>query len=114
MIRGFRVARTLRIWPKHLKAAADSAPDPEGDGGDSDKGLVSIPAGTQVRTQFNFSRSSAEISKYQDPLQLLLSHAVEVTTTPLRLVFVVPDHNVTKKLRRRQLTVTWYSFMTMT
>lgn len=86
MIRGFRVARTLRIWPKHLKAAADTAPDPEGDDGESDKGLVPIPAGTQVRTQFNFSRSSTETSKYQDPLQSLLSYSVEVTTTRLALV----------------------------
>ena len=71
--------------PKHLKAAADSAPDPEGDGGESDKGLVSIPEATQVRTHLNYSRSSTEISKYQDPLQLLLSYAIEVTTTRLAL-----------------------------
>jgi hypothetical protein len=47
-IRGFRVARTLGIFPKHLKAAAET---PEADEFDEAPGLglVSTPAVTKVR-----------------------------------------------------------------
>ena len=48
-IRGFRVARTLGILPKHLKAAAvDGPPDPEGHDSEPDNELISIPATTKV------------------------------------------------------------------
>ncbi|KAI0281878.1 hypothetical protein BC826DRAFT_1067562 [Russula brevipes] len=43
-IRGFRVARTLRILPKHLKAAAGPTPDSGDHGREPDAEPVSIPA----------------------------------------------------------------------
>ena len=53
-IRGFRVARTLGILPKHLKAAADSPPDPEGHDSEPDSKLISIPGTAKVGLPFNF------------------------------------------------------------
>ena len=49
-IRGFRVARTFRIWPKRLKAAAGPSPDPEPEEDDFEPvtELLSIPAATNV------------------------------------------------------------------
>ena len=82
-IRGFRVARTLGILPKHLKAAADSPPGPGGHDSGPDNELISIPATTEVGLRFNFSLTSAEISKYLDPLHSLLGYIIEVTATLL-------------------------------
>ena len=55
-IRGFRVARTLRILPKHLEAAADSLPGPEGHDSEPDNELISIPATTKVGLRLTFLR----------------------------------------------------------
>ncbi|KAF8477776.1 thioredoxin-like protein [Russula ochroleuca] len=60
-IRGFRVARTFRILPKHLKAAAGPSSDPDGYDCEPDLEVVSIPA----------------TSKYRDPLQILLDYIAE-------------------------------------
>jgi hypothetical protein len=46
-IRGFRVAQTFRILPKHLKAAAGPS-EPEGYDCDTEAELLSIPAITKV------------------------------------------------------------------
>ena len=48
-IRGFRVARTFRILPKHLKAAAGPSSDPGGYDCEPDVEVVSIPATPKVR-----------------------------------------------------------------
>lgn len=53
-IRGFRVARTLRIFPKHLKAAAGPPPDPDGYDGEPDLEVVSIPATSKVKDSIDF------------------------------------------------------------
>lgn len=47
-IRGFRVARTFRILPKRLKAAAGPSSEPEGDDFEPEMELISIPATTNV------------------------------------------------------------------
>jgi hypothetical protein len=48
-IRGFRVARTFRIFPKHLKAAAGPSPGPDGYDSEPDLEVVSIPATSKVK-----------------------------------------------------------------
>ncbi|KAI0293758.1 hypothetical protein BC826DRAFT_366579 [Russula brevipes] len=48
-IRGFRVARTLKILPKHLKAAADPPQDSDGNDYEPERELISIPAATTVK-----------------------------------------------------------------
>ena len=47
-IRGFRVARTFRILPKRLKAAAGPSPSPERDDFEPEIELITIPAATNV------------------------------------------------------------------
>jgi hypothetical protein len=49
-IRGFRVARTLGILPKHLRAAAKPSTDTDGDDWDSgpEVRLISIPTVSKV------------------------------------------------------------------
>jgi len=101
-IRGFRVARTLRILPKHLKAAADNPPDAEGHDSEPENELISIPVATKVGLRFNFSLTPTEISKYLDPLHLLLGYisGIKVTATLLAFHFCctytlpAPDSNV--------------------
>ncbi|KAI0289465.1 hypothetical protein BC826DRAFT_610352 [Russula brevipes] len=58
-IRGFRVTRTLKIFPKHLIAAGGSSSDPDEDNSEPDLELMSIPKMTE------------------DPLHLLLGHVAE-------------------------------------
>ena len=48
-IRGFRVARTFRILPKHLKAAGSPPPDSDGYDSEPDVEAVSIAATPKVR-----------------------------------------------------------------
>lgn len=99
-IRGFRVARTLGVLSKRLKAAADSPTEPEGHDSEPNNELISVPATTDVGLWFNFSLTSTEISKYLDPLQLLLGYINEVTTAPLAFhlcctyIFYAPDSNI--------------------
>lgn len=61
-IRGFRVARTFKILPKHLKAASGSSSDPDGYDYKPDIEAVSIPATQKVKHFFTFLfRSSFEV-----------------------------------------------------
>lgn len=69
--------------PKHLKAAAGPSPDLGGDDFEADFELLSIPMINQVRDFFYSSRSSSEVSKYRDPLHLLLDYIAGVSTTSL-------------------------------
>jgi hypothetical protein len=55
-IRGFRVAPSLWILPKRLKAGPSS--DPGGYDSDPDMGVISIPAITQVKSSVRLSQSS--------------------------------------------------------
>jgi hypothetical protein len=48
-IRGFRVARTFRILPRHLKAAAGPSPDQDGYDFEPDIDVVSISATPKVK-----------------------------------------------------------------
>ena len=48
-IRGFRVARTFRILPKHLKAAGGPSPDSDDYDSEPDIEAVSIAASSKVK-----------------------------------------------------------------
>jgi hypothetical protein len=48
-IRGFRVARTFKILPKHLKAAAGPSPDLDDYDLEPEIDVVSIPATSKVK-----------------------------------------------------------------
>ena len=52
-IRGFRVARTFRILPKQLKAAAGPSSDLDGYNFEPDIEVVSIPATAMVTFDFS-------------------------------------------------------------
>jgi hypothetical protein len=65
--------------PKNLKAAAGPSPDPDGYDGEPDIEAVSIPAAPEVYIPPDFSRSSFEVSKYQDPLHILQEYVAEVS-----------------------------------
>ena len=87
-IRGFRVARTFKILPKHLKAAGRPSPDSDGYDSEPDIEAVSIAV---TRKVFDFSRyfwRLIDVSKYQDPLHILLDYIAEVRPTGLTFVFV--------------------------
>ncbi|KAI0276285.1 hypothetical protein BGY98DRAFT_1098257 [Russula aff. rugulosa BPL654] len=60
-IRGYRVARTFWMLPRRLKAAAGPSTDPDGYDCDPDMEVISIPA----------------VTKYRDPLYLLLDYIAE-------------------------------------
>jgi len=80
-IRGFRVTRTLKIFPKHLIAAAGPSSDPSEDSHETDTGLASFPAITKVKCSlFGISQTSTKLSKYRDPLHILLEHIAEVSS----------------------------------
>jgi hypothetical protein len=54
------MARTFRILPRHLKAAAGPSPEPEGYDFEPGTELVSIPATTEVEIFSYRSLSSSE------------------------------------------------------
>jgi len=78
-VRGFRVARILSIWPR-LRGAGP-APDLGEREPESDRRLelISIPADTDVCSRCHHFLSSADVSKYQDPLHILSAHIAEVS-----------------------------------
>jgi hypothetical protein len=47
-IRGYRVTRTLKIFPKQIKAAAEPSSDPDEHSSEPDLELTTIPANTKV------------------------------------------------------------------
>ena len=51
-VRGFRVARTFKILPKHLKAAGSPSPDSGGYDSEPDIEAVSIAASPRVNDPF--------------------------------------------------------------
>ena len=86
-VRGFRVARVLKIWPR-LRGAG---PTPDiggyGPGPASDRQLVvepiGSPAGTDVKSTFIclFFLQFFNVSNYQDPLHVLLQFIAEVSNS---------------------------------
>ena len=60
-VRGFRVARTFRILPKHLKAAGSPSPDSGGYYSEPDIEAVSIAASPRVNGPIWFFRSFFEV-----------------------------------------------------
>jgi hypothetical protein len=67
--------------PKQLKAAAGPSPNPGGYDDDPDTELVSIPAITKVKDCVRLFSVFSDISKYRDPLHLILDYIAEVSTT---------------------------------
>jgi hypothetical protein len=77
--------------PKRLKAAAGPSPDLGGYDCDPDTEVISIPAATKVKDSVQLFSVFSEISKYRDPLHLLLDYIAEVSTTGLVSIFAA--HN---------------------
>lgn len=79
-VRGFRVTRKFKIFPR-LKGAAGPNPDPEGYDEEPDMELISVPAVPKV-TLCSSKVSSLHIwlAKYRDPLHILLQFIAEVST----------------------------------
>jgi hypothetical protein len=90
-IRGFRVARSFWILPKHLKAAAGPSQNPGGYDRDPGTELISIPAVTQVKDSVWLSSFFSDVSKYRDPLHLLLEYIAEVSATDRCLPTIPPN-----------------------
>ena len=80
-IRGFRVARTLGILPKHLRAAAKPPTDTDGDDWDSgpEVRLISIPTVSKVRYLVSVFKSLFDPSKYPDPLYFIFDYVSGVS-----------------------------------
>ncbi|KAI0248894.1 hypothetical protein BJV78DRAFT_1232297 [Lactifluus subvellereus] len=74
-VRGFRVTRLLKILPRQLRGAAEHAPDPDGYDCEPDTELISIPP----------------MTKYRDPLHLLLDYIAEVRAPDCDMVLVHDD-----------------------
>ena len=68
-----------------LKAAAGPSTDPEGYDCDPDTEVISIPAITKVKDSHPLFSvfTNANVSKYRDPLYLLLDYIAEVSTAGL-------------------------------
>ncbi|KAH8991266.1 hypothetical protein EDB92DRAFT_688194 [Lactarius akahatsu] len=83
-IRGFRVARKLKILPPRLKGAAGPNPDPEGYDEEPDAELMSIPT----------------VPEYRDPLHILLEYIAELLLALTAIWFLF-------------MMMTWHGFMTV-
>jgi hypothetical protein len=67
--------------PRRLKAAAGPSPDPRGYDCDPDTEVISIPAATEVKdSSIRLLSLFSDVSKYRDPLHLLLNYIAEVST----------------------------------
>jgi hypothetical protein len=93
-IRGFRVARSFWILPRRLKAAAGPSTDLGGNDCDPDREVISIPAITKVRNSVDLFSVFSDVSKYRDPIHLLLEYIAEVSAIARCLVFSACDLNV--------------------
>ena len=81
-IRGFRVTRIAKIFPK-LRAAAGPARIPDEDDPDPDMHLISIPTDTHVNGPFHIFQLLSDVSNYQDPLHTLLEYIGRVSVVDL-------------------------------
>ena len=92
-IRGFRVARTLGILPKHLRAAAQPPTDADDNDQDSepDMELISIPPMSKVKYVVYCDISSPYLisQKYQDPLQFIFDYVAKVSNKNLGSAFIL-------------------------
>ena len=80
-IRGFRVARTFGILPKHLRPAAKPSTNPDRNDRDSgpDVGLISMPTVSKVSYHVYVFKSLFDASKYQDPLYFIFDYVAGVS-----------------------------------
>ena len=66
--------------PRRLKAAAGPSPDLGGYDCDPDTEAISVPAVTKVKDSVRLFSIFSDVSKYCDPLHLLLDYLAEVST----------------------------------
>ena len=72
--------RILNIWPR-IRGAAGYAPDMDDPDPESDihLGLIGIPSKADVSNSSHLCLPLFDVSKYQDPLHILLEHIAEVS-----------------------------------
>jgi len=72
--------RILNIWPR-IRAAAGYAPDMDDPEPESDMhlGLIGIPSEADASNSSHLFLPLFDVSKYQDPLHILLKHIAEVS-----------------------------------
>ena len=87
-IRGFRVARTFWISPKHLKAAAGPSSDSGGYDRDPDTEVISLSANSKVKRSIRLFSVFSDALKYRDPLHVLLEYIAGVSTMAWRITFL--------------------------
>ena len=83
-MRGFRVARILKIWPRLRGAGPTHDLGKHGPEPASDRQLVVEPIGSPADTNvmfFTFFTFFFNVSKYQDPLHILLQYIAEVSNS---------------------------------
>jgi hypothetical protein len=66
------------IWWPRLRAAAGPNPDPTGDSSEPDAELISIPAVPKVLRSFRVVSHRLKLSKYRDPLHVILEYLAKV------------------------------------
>ena len=96
-IRGFRVARTLGILPKHLRAAAKPPTDTDGDDWDSgpEVELISMPTVSKVSHLVFVFKFLFDPSKYQDPLHFIFGYVAGVRNEDFSHAFVLGNFDFT-------------------
>ena len=77
-VRVFRVKRTFKLFPR-VRAAAEPIPDPSGKDDDQETEAVSIAGVPEVRLVLFTSYFPLKLSKYRDPLHVLLDYLAEVS-----------------------------------
>ena len=84
-MRGFRASRFLGLFPPTLRGAAGPTPAPpyqDSHDPQSDEQLISVPASSSVRYPL-IVLTVVDVTKYQDPLHVLLKYIAEVSTSYL-------------------------------
>ena len=69
-----------------LRAASGPNPDPKDEDCDPDVELISIPTVPKVCTLFVVSSHHLKLSKYRDPLHVILEYIAEVRAIGKRLI----------------------------
>ena len=101
--------------PRRLRAAAGPSPDPGGYDYDPDREVISIPAMTEVKDFVRLFSVISDVSKYHDPLHLLIEYIAEVSTGDLLSCLPRPQYaRSQRELCSGHLIVIWCSLMTMT
>jgi len=96
-IRGFRVARTLGILPKHLRAAAEPSTDMAGNDRDSGREveLISMPTVSEVSYLVYAFDPLFDPPKHQDPLHFIFEYVAGVSNEGLNHAFILGNFDFT-------------------